>query len=49
MESNERRRGKKIMQIEDSLREVSDSIKHKNICIIVFSEEEKGAEFYLKK
>ena len=40
----EQRTRKKIMQINNSLKELSDSIKH-NICIIGISEEkEKGAE-----
>ena len=48
MESNqaEQMRGKKIMQIEHSFRELSDSIKHNNIPVTRISEEEreKGTE-----
>ena len=46
----EGRRENKIMQIENSLKKVSDYIKHNNICIVGISEEEKrGQKFYLKK
>jgi len=43
MESNqaEQRRGKKIMQIENSLRDLSDSIKCNNIHITGIQEEEE--------
>ena len=48
MENNqaEQMRGKKIVQIENSLWELSDSVKHNNISIIGISEEErnKGTE-----
>ena len=47
MESNqaEQRRWKKSKQIQNSLKELSDSIKYNNIRIIGISEEgEKGAE-----
>ena len=53
MESNQAKqmRERKIMQIENSLRELSDSIKHNNIHIIGIPEEEerRGQKMYLKK
>ena len=43
MENNQddQRRRKKIMQTENSVRELSDSIKHNNISIRGISEEER--------
>jgi len=43
MESNqgEQKREKRIMQNQNRLRELSDSIKHNNICIIGVPQEQK--------
>jgi len=53
MENNhtDQRRGEKIMQIENSLRELSDSIKCNNIRIRVISQEERDRrqKIHLKK
>ena len=42
MESNQTEQRKEIMQIENSLRELTDFIKHNNIHIIGISEEERN-------
>ena len=54
MQSNqaEQKREKRIMQNEIRLRELSDFIKHSNICIIGVPEEEergKGADNLIKE
>ena len=53
MKSNkaEQRSGKNIMQIENSLRELNDSIKYNNICIFGISAEErdKGVEKFFEE
>ena len=48
MESNQAEvREKQIMQNENRLWELSDSIKHNNICIIELSEEGKGGKKFI--
>ena len=51
MKSNqaEQRRGEKIRQIKNSLRELNDSIKHNNICIMNLRKREKEAENVLEE
>lgn len=52
MEINEAGKKSIIMEHENGLREISDSIKFNNICIIGFpveEEKEKGKIIYLRK
>ena len=55
MESNEaeKKRERKLLDHEDRLKELSDSIKQNNICIMGVPDEEewggKGQKFYLNK
>ena len=51
-EEAEKKRDKKIQEYEGRVREISDTIKHNNICIIGIPEEEetgKGAEGVLEE